>query len=372
MLTRRSFFKAAGMGAAVATASTSFPTELLGWTEPLRSPQPGGPILLNANENAYGPLASVLAMSNPFQEVNRYPDHQSDILSERIAALHKVGTDQVVTGCGSTEILRMAASAYTGPGKKLIMAAPTFEAIGSYSNAVHAEVIKAPLAANFTHDLGAMLKAAGPDTGLVYICNPNNPTGNVTPRADLEDFIVRLPKTTHVLMDEAYHDFVSANPDYVSFLDRPVVDSRIIVARTFSKIYGLAGMRCGYGVAAKETAGELRQQRLDDSLNIFVIRCALTSLEDSTGHQQAHQRNTADRDEFMRQAGARKLQVIPSSTNFVMVNTNRPIRSVIAHFRKNNVEIGRPFPPLDTYARISLGKPAEMKEFWRVWDLLQA
>lgn len=372
MLTRRSFFKAAGLGAAAVAASSSLSTELLSWAEPPRNQQPGGPILLNSNENAYGPFPSVLAMSNPFQDVNRYPDHHSDLLSERLAALHKITTDQIVTGCGSTEVLRMAANAFTGPGRKLIMAAPTFEAIGEYSNVVHADVIKVPLAANFAHDLGAMLKAAGPDTGLIYICNPNNPTGNLTPRADLEDFIAKLPKSTHVLMDEAYHDFVGTNPEYVSFIDRPVDDSRIIVARTFSKIYGLAGMRCGYGVSAKETMQQMRQHRLQDSLNIFVMRSALISLDDSAGHQMAQQRNTADREEFMRQCATRKLKPIPSSTNFVMLNANRPIRSVIAHFRQNNIAVGRPFPPMDTYARISLGKPEEMKEFWRVWDSLAA
>lgn len=369
MLTRRSFFKTAGLGAAVA-ASASFPTELLSWAEPPRVPQAGGPILLNSNENAYGPFPSVLSMGNPFQGVNRYPDHHSDLVTERLSALHKVPAEEIVTGCGSTEILRMAANAFTGPGKKLLMAAPTFEAIGEYCAVVHADVIKVPLAANFAHDLGAMLKAAGPDTGLVYICNPNNPTGNLTPRADLEDFISKLPKSTYVLMDEAYHDFVGTNPNYVSFIERPVDDSRVIVARTFSKIYGLAGMRCGYGVAAKDTARQLREHRLQDCLNIFVMRSALISLDDSAGHQQAQQRNAADRDEFIRQAAARKLKPIPSSTNFVMLNTNRPIRNVIAHFKQNNVAIGRPFPPMDTYARISLGKPDEMKEFWRVWDLL--
>jgi len=368
MLTRRSFFKAAGLGAAV--AASSFPREFLSWAEPPRVPQPGGPILLNSNENAYGPFPSVLALNNPFQDANRYPDHHSDLLSERLAALHKVSADQVVTGCGSTEILRMAANAFTGPGRKAIMAAPTFEAIGSYCSVVHADVVKVPLAANFAHDLGAMLRAAGPDTGLVYICNPNNPTGNLTPRTDLEDFIGKLPKNTYVLMDEAYHYFVGANPDYVSFIDRPISDHRVIVARTFSKIYGLAGMRCGYGIAAADTAKQMRQHRLEDSLNILVMRAALTSLDDAAGHQQAQQRNAADRDEFFRQAGARKLKPISSSTNFVMMSTNRPIRSLIDHFRKSNIRIGRPFPPMDTYARISLGKPDEMKEFWRAWDLL--
>jgi histidinol-phosphate aminotransferase len=324
--------------------------------------------LLNSNENAYGPFPSVLALANPFQGLNRYPDHHSDVISERLAALHKVDVGCVLTGCGSTEILRIAANAFTGPGRKLITPTPTFEAVWSYADAVQAEIVKVPLAADFTHDLGAMLKAASADTGLVYICNPNNPTGNVTPRADIEDFIHKLPKNTRVLIDEAYHDFVPAGPDYVSFLDRPLEDHRIIVARTFSKIYGLAGMRLGYGVTAKETAALMRKHRLEDSLNIFVMRCALTGLDDSAGHRLAIQRNATDRDEFMRQASARKLKAISSSANFVMLNSSRPIRGVIDHFRKNNVAIGRPFPPLDTYARISLGTPPQMQEFWKVWD----
>ncbi len=367
MLSRRTFFKTAGLGAAVA-ASASFPAELLTWAEPSRAAVPGGPILLNSNENAYGPFPSVLAMSNPFQGVNRYPDHHSDMISERLAALHKVDLSRMLTGCGSTEILRMAAYAFTGPGRKLVMPAPTFEAIGEYAAVVPAEIVKVPLAANFTHNLGAMLKAAGTDAGLVYICNPNNPTGNLTPRADLEDFIGKLPKSTYVLIDEAYHDFVPVGPDYASFLDRPVDSDRVIVARTFSKIYGLAGMRLGYGVATQETAAELRKQRLQDSLNIFVMRCALTSLDDSAGHEHAVRRNAADRDEFMRHAAARRLQAIPSAANFVMIETGQPIHSLVDFFSKNNISIGRPFPPLDTYARISLGTPNQMKEFWRAWD----
>jgi histidinol-phosphate aminotransferase len=369
MLSRRNFFKTAGWGAAVA-ASTTFPVELLSWAEPSRAPEPGGPILLNSNENAYGPFPSVAALANPFQGVNRYPDHHSDMISERLAAQHKVDLACVLTGCGSTEILRMAAYAFTGPGKKLVMAAPTFEAIGSYSSSVQAAVVKVPLAADFSHDLGAMLKAAGTDAGLVYICNPNNPTGNVTPRKDLEEFIGKLPKKTYVLIDEAYHDFVPASADYVSFIDRTPDDSRVIVARTFSKIYGLAGMRLGYGITTKDTAAEMRKHRLEDSLNVFVMRCAMASMDDAAGYRQAVQRNAADRDEFTRQAAARKLKSISSCANFVMLGTSRPIRTLIDYFGQNAVRIGRPFPPLDTYARISLGTPEQMKRFWQVWDAM--
>jgi len=372
MLSRRSFFKTAGISAAVA-ASASFPAELLAWAEPQRASQPagpGGPILLNSNENAYGPFPSVLALKNPFLDANRYPDRSYDGLLERVASLHKVKADQVLIGAGSTEVLKMAACAFTGPGKKLVMASPTFEAIGSYGEAVKAEVVKVPLAANFSHNLEQMREAMGTSAGLFYVCNPNNPTANVTPRRSLENFIRDLPPNTYVLMDEAYHDFVPVSADYISFLQTPVDMDRVIVARTFSKIYGMAGLRLGYGVASANTMKLMSAHKLEDSANILALRAALTSLEHTDEHEIAVRRNGFDRDEFMRQAATRKLQVIPSWTNFAMMNALRPVRTVIDHFKKNNIRIGRPFPPMDTYVRISLGKPEEMKTFWQVWDTM--
>jgi histidinol-phosphate aminotransferase len=367
MLSRRSFFKTAGLGAAVA-ATASFPADLLSWAEPPRTPQPGGPILLNSNENAYGPFPSVLALQNPFLDANRYPDRGYDGLIDRLAALHKVKTDQVALGAGSTEILKMAASAFTGPGKKLVMASPTFEAIGAYGEAVKADVVKVPLAASYAHQLEQMTEAVGKNGGLIYICNPNNPTASLTPRRSLENFVRALPDNVYVLMDEAYHDFVPVSADYISFLQTPVEHDRVIVARTFSKIYGMAGLRLGYGISSSKTIRLMMPHKLDDSTNILALRAALASLDHEDEHRIAAQRNGFDRDEFLRQAAARKLQVIPSWTNFVMINTQRPVRTVIDEFRKNNIRIGRPFPPMDTFARISLGKPDEMKAFWQVWD----
>jgi histidinol-phosphate aminotransferase len=369
MLSRRSFFKTAGLGAAVA-ATASLPTELFSWAEPQRTSQPGGPILLNSNENAYGPFPSVLAMKNPFQDVNRYPDRNYDGLIDRIAASHKVKSNQVLLGAGSTEILKVAACAFTGPGKKLVMAAPTFEAIGFYADAVKADIVKVPLASTFSHQLTQMLEAVGKNGGLIYVCNPNNPTASLTPRRSLENFIRELPPNTYVLMDEAYHDFVPVSADYISFLQTPVDPDRVIVARTFSKIYGMAGLRLGYGVASAATIKLMAQHKLEDSANNFVLRAAAISLDHEDEHKAAIMRNGFDRDEFLHQCAARKLPAIPSWTNFVMINTQRPVRTVIDHFKKNNIRIGRPFPPMETFARISLGKPDEMKAFWQVWDKL--
>ncbi|MGC2695996.1 MAG: aminotransferase class I/II-fold pyridoxal phosphate-dependent enzyme [Candidatus Angelobacter sp.] len=369
MLSRRAFFKTAGLGVATA-ATTGFSRELLNWTEPQRVPQRGGPILLNSNENAYGPFPSVLAMKNPFLDANRYPDRGYDGLIERLAALHNVKAEHVMLGAGSTEILRVAAAAFTGPGKKLVMATPTFEAIEFYARAAKAEVVKVPLAASYAHQLAQLGAAVGQDGGLIYICNPNNPTGSLTPRRSLENFVRDLPANVYVLMDEAYHDFVPVSADYISFLQTPVNDERVIVARTFSKIYGMAGLRLGYGVAAADTIKLMAPYKLEDSTNILALRAALTSLDNEDEHKMAVQRNGFDRDAFLGQARSRKLEVIPSWTNFVMFDTKRPIRTVIDHFKRNNIRIGRPFPPMDTFARISLGKPEEMKQFWQVWDKL--
>ena len=162
-------------------------------------------------------------------------------------------------------------------------------------------------------------------------------------------------------MDEAYHDFVPVSADYISFLQTPVDDERVIVARTFSKIYGMAGLRLGYAVTSARNSKAMAAHKLEDSTNILALRSGVTSLDHEDEHKFAVQRNGFDRDEFMRQATQRKLQVIPSWTNFVMFNTQRPIRTVIDYFKKNNIRIGRPFPPMDTFARISLGKPDEMK-----------
>src|SRR5260370_15882198 len=186
MLTRRTFFKTAGFGAAAAAAvSGSLPTELLTWAEPPRAPLPGGPVLLNSNENPYGPLPGVMAMGNPFLDVNRYPGRHVRELEARLSALYKVAPDNLLIGCGSGEILRQAANAFTGPGKKVITALPTFEAMGNYARVVLGETVAVPLTANFTHDFGALLKDAGPYTGLIYICNPHNPTGDVTPSSEI-------------------------------------------------------------------------------------------------------------------------------------------------------------------------------------------
>ncbi len=373
-LSRRSFLGNRGMGATAAAVSLAWPGPLVDAAEAAaRGDLPASPLIfLNSNENAYGPSPRVLAaLREAVPLCNRYPDAQADELTARIAAFHKVKPAQVVRGNGSTEVLRMAAGAFTGPGRKLLAASPTFEALGYYARRHGAELVAVPLRKDFAHDLEAMLARVDGSIGLVYLCNPNNPTASLTPRSEIEAFLRKLPAGVHVLLDEAYHHFVDA-PDYRSFLDAPVGDERLIVARTFSKVYGLAGMRLGYGLSSPAVIQRLEHFQLLDNNNMVAACCGAVALEDSAGVAAAVQRNAADRAEFMKQAAARRLKPIPSQANFVMLDTGRRNTDVIQHFRKNNLLIGRPFPPMDTYVRVSLGVPDEMREFWRVWDVLPA
>jgi histidinol-phosphate aminotransferase len=217
-----------------------------------------------------------------------------------------------------------------------------------------------------------MLARVDSATGLVYICNPNNPTGTLTPRKTLESFIGKLPSDVMILIDEAYHHFVSGTSAYRSFLDFPLDDPRVIVARTFSKIYGLAGLRIGYSVSSKEVAGRLSALRLQNGVTTLSVKAATAALADSAYVQMAAKRNADDRQEFMNQVNARMLRAIDSHANFVLMNPLRPVSEVIPHLEKGNVLVAPPIPAMDKYIRVSLGTPAEMREFWRVWDLLPA
>lgn len=369
-LSRRGFLRAASLGVA-AGAALEFPLSQFSWAEPPRAKKPGGPILLNSNENAYGPLpAAREALESGLSVANRYPFEQLDSIQNAIAKHHKVSSEQVQIGCGSSEVLRVAPQACLDKGrKKLITATPTFEAISFYAKAYGVEPITVPLTKDYAHDLDAMLAKTGEDTGLIYICNPNNPTGSLTPRKDLDAFIAKLPSSTYVLIDEAYHHFAVGATGYTSYLETPLTDNRIIVARTFSKIYGLAGMRLGYSVATAETTkSKLFPFQQLDNVNQPVALAGVASLKDEAAMHAAITRNATDRDEFMRQAAARGLKPIPSYCNFVMMDSRQPMQQVEEHFKKNGILIGRHFPPMDTFVRISLGKPEEMKAFWRVWD----
>ena len=363
-LTRRTLIQGLGTGIVAAVAKPSL----------LEARTAGGPVRLNRNENAYGPSRDVIAAMRKaaVSAANRFPGAVSDALQSAVAARHRVKTDQVVLGCGSTDILRIAATAFAGSRKKIVIASPTFDWLGGFADRLGAQVVRVPLARDYSHDLLAMLARCDAATAMVYVGNPNNPTGTLTRRQDLEAFLRKLPPTIHVVIDEAYHDYVEPFADYASFIDRPVADPRVIVTRSFSKIHGLAGLRVGYAVAAPDTARRLRSYQLPENVNVLAAKAAVVALEDVEHVRASLVRNTNDRQEFFNEADSRMLRVIDSQANFVMLPTHRPAIQVVEHLKKHNVLVPQPFAGFDQHIRVTLGTPADMRAFWQAWDLMPA
>ena len=369
---RRNLFRGFAAGICAGTATPLLgDLNLASTAGPMAADQSSGLIRLDRNENPYGPSDKAIeAITASLHLSNRYPRGEYEALTEKIAYSHNVKPQQVILGAGSREILWMAAKAYLSSGKRLVLASPTFEAVADFAKFGGAEVVAVPLNKLFQHDLDGMLVRITNAGGLIYICNPNNPTGSLTPRKDIEAFLTKLPSTATVLIDEAYHDYVLATSGYASFLDQPVDDPRVIVLRTFSKIYGLAGLRVGYAIASPQAVVKLSANRPQWSVSVAATRAAAAALEDSDYIRFSAKRNTDDRQEFYNRENAYMLGSIDSHTNFVMLRTGLPSAKVLDHFKKHNVLLGPPIPPMDKYIRVSLGLPEEMREFWRVWDLL--
>ena len=371
-ISRRTLLRNIGATAAVTATAQSWPTICLASsTTGDRSDPASRMIRLDKNENPYGPSDHVAAaMRSGMAIANRFPEAELAALIDRLAEFHSVHREQIILGCGSTEILRMCSCAFLGPGKKLAMATPGFDAMAQYARETGASVEMVPLTKTYAHDLALMAQRLGGGNGLIYICNPHNPTGTLTARKDIEALLRGLPAGAYVIIDEAYYHYVTPSAAYSSFIDHPVSDPRVIVTRTFSKIYGLAGMRIGYSVATAETAKRIAAYRLLDGVNVGAARAARIALGDNDHVRTCAQRNADNRQEFFNQANARMLRWIDSQTNFVLLNAGRSANDVAEHFRKNHVLLGSGFRSMENYLRVTVGTPEEMKEFWRVWDLL--
>ena len=367
-VSRRNFLQAAGSGVAFAASG------LTAWAsspEPQHDRSGAGPVLLDSNENPHGPFPSVLnAIRNAASTSSRYPFRATPALTEKIAALHHVHANQVLLGCGSTELLYIAAATFLAPGKKLMVASPTFETMETQAKLLGADVIALPLTPDYAHDLDGMLERVDSSTALIYICNPNNPTASLTPRKKIDAFLEKLPKHVMVLIDEAYHHFVRESSMYASFLDQPLQDERVIVCRTFSKIYGLAGLRVGYGVGTAPMIARMSPHAMEMSVNTIAVAAASAAIDDEKSMQHAVKVNNDARQEFFNQAVSRMFAPIDSQANFVMIHAYQGADAVIEHFRKNNVLVGRKFPPMTQHVRVTLGTESEMRAFWRVWDMM--
>lgn len=360
-LSRRQFARAVG---ATLGAALSVPKLL---ERPAHASLPAGvpetAIQLNSNENPYGPSPKAWeAITQAKRILGRYPDGMKLHALEAIAALHEVHRDNIVLGCGSTEILRAADAAFLGPGKNVVVAEPTFEAVLSYAGVTGAVAVKVPLTADFRHDLPQMAAACDTRTGLAYVCNANNPTGTIVTREELAAFLARVSDSTVVLVDEAYHHFVE-DPRYASAMEWAGKRPNLIVARTFSKVYGLAGMRLGYAVAAKDKAETLRRHLLGNNANAAVLPAALASLADPDLVPAQRRLNSETRGWLCGELAKEGRRFIPSQTNFVMVNVGGDVAPIIEQFRRRGILVGRRFPSLSTWLRVSVGTRKEMETF---------
>ena len=332
---------------------------------PAAGPALAGPAIdLSSNENPYGPSPAALeAMTRACRSVAcRYPDDAEKQVIDAIARHHGVPAESVVLGCGSSEILRLCDAAFLGPGKTVVAAEPTFEAVLEYAKATKAEAIKVPLAPDFRHDLGAMAAACDARTGLVYVCNPNNPTGTIVRGDELRAFLARVPPTAVVLLDEAYHHFVE-DPAYRSGVEWATTQPNVVVARTFSKIYGMAGMRLGYAVTTEANAKALRVQSAWGNTNAGVLAAAVASLEDPSLVAVQRERLNGTRRRLCEALARDGRRIIPSETNFVMIHAGADVKPLVEAFRARGVKVGRRFAAMPDWLRVTIGTPAETDAF---------
>ena len=359
-ISRRRFAHLLGIGAAAAIVRPRFTIA----TEAPTVPQPAKPgvVRLSANENPYGPSARAHeAMKNAHPMCNRYPDEANDVLIDKIAKINNVNRDQIVLGDGSSEILKLCAETFTGPTQgKLIAADPTFEAILEYSKACGGEVVKVPLTSSFAHDLEKM--GAPAQKGLIYICNPNNPTASITPKNDLREFIDETSPETMILVDEAYFHYADS-PDYESVIPTVKDHPNLIVARTFSKIYGMAGLRCGYCVAQPETIKKMHGFQMWDSVNIMALAAASASLDDEAQVTNGRKMNSEAKSYTLSELEKMGHKSIPSQANFIMFDCKKPVVPIIKAMKDKNVAVGRLFPAYPNHMRLTIGKHAEMEAF---------
>jgi len=328
------------------------------------------PIRLDRNENAYGPSPNPVAeVLKNAHSVNRFPG-SSDALGSSLASAHGVRREQILLGAGSTAIMKTAMNVFLRGGRGLVLATPTFELIDRYAVANSARMSAVPLRRDHGHDLEAMLAAVNSQTGLIYICNPNNPTGTLTDRQGIDRFLEKLPARVPVMIDEAYHDYAGGSGAYVSFLDRLSHHPGVIVTRTFSEVYGLAGLRLGYAVAQPKILNALAREKPEMEIGSLTLAAGLAALADTEFTASCVQRNQNDRQEFVNQVNARMLRVLDSHTNFACLNVMHPAKEIIEHYQKNDILLGPEIPGMPNYVRVSFGAPEEMREFWAVWDLL--
>ncbi len=331
--------------------------------ERLLASQPGM-VRLDSNENPNGPGArAIAAITEHFAGSNRYPVKEPQDLIAIIAKLHGVAPTNVILGCGSGELLRAAVYAFTSPTKGIVAPEPTFEAPGNFAKFLNHPVISPKVDAKLRIDLDAMADGAK-GAGLVYLCNPNNPTATVHGKSDVAAHVEKVnrasPETT-ILIDEAYHEYVE-DKSYATAIPMALTNPRVVVTRTFSKVFGMAGLRAGYAIGQADTLKKMTPWLLGSNVNQLALAAAATTVGDAA-HIAAEVRKNAEARaltrKFFESAG---YTVHAAEANFLMVDIHRDPKAFKLECAKQKVAIGRAFPPLPTHARVSIGTLPEMKK----------
>jgi histidinol-phosphate aminotransferase len=316
------------------------------------------------NENPYGPPESVLkAMNDAWKYANRY-GYPDGGIRQALADHHGVKPENILISAGSGEILKVVDTTYLPAHKYFLGADPTYDSMYNYVTQSKGLAIKIPLRKDYTTDMDGIIRAAknhARDVGVVYLCNPNNPTGNIIPKNEIKKLLDSVPEDMTVFIDEAYHHFVD-NPNYEPSIKYVQEGRRVIVARTFSKIAALAGMRLGYAIAPPDMIAEMQPQMIG-SINAIVKWGGVAALKDTANEAKVKATNKQLRERTTAELAAYGYETIPSDTNFFMVNTKTDVTPLGQKFAEKYVLVGRKFPPMDTWLRVSIGTDDEMKRF---------
>jgi histidinol-phosphate aminotransferase len=325
-------------------------------------------IRISSNENPLGPgKAAIDAIVRQFPEAGRYPFNSTPseaTLASAIAAKFGVKPESIVLGAGSQEILKSAVRAFTSPARGLVTASPSFENCPGIAKRLGHPVTEIKVDAACRLDLDQMA-AAAKGAGLVFLNNPNNPTATVHGAKAIEDFVRRVRSAspdTVILIDEAYHDYVT-DPSYQSAVPLAMKTANVFVARTFSKAYGMAGLRIGYAIGAADTLKPLARLKMPYNVSVFGIAAAMAALNDARHIEEERARNTEVRTFTVKALDDLGCKASDSQGNFLFVDIGRPAAEFRDACAKQGVLVGRDFPPFEkTHARISLGTMDEMKK----------
>lgn len=361
-LSRRNWIKKVGIGSGMTMMGAGLLNPIQAEQIKKFNPRPlSDRIRLGSNENPYGPSMQVRqAMQDHFDLGCRYPWSYNDELIQMLAEKEGVPEDHIVLVAGSTEGLKVAGITF-GEGGEIISCAPTFLSMMDYAALWGTEINWVPLTKDLDFDLDEIEKRVSYQTRLVFLCNPNNPTGKLLPAQRVMDFCKTVSQKTVVFSDEAYYDYIT-EPNYPSMVALVKEGRDVIVSRTFSKVYGLAGIRLGYLIARPALAQRLRE-RVVANTNIMAIQAGKAALKDTEFYQFALQKNQEAKIAITQTLDQLKLPYLDSHANFIFFHSGKDIRELNQFFFEKGMIIGRPFPPLDDWCRISTGTPQEVNLF---------